>query len=244
MLGKATGGDTVRRIVLIAALLLPAGCSSLDSIPLSDVPIPEAAPRVAETPAAPIPETAPRIAETPAPIPEAAPRIAAEPPAPMPPRARPQSPNASAAVPSAFAAVEPAASGSAPPAFQEPAGGGPSSVKNAGHAIAAAVDTLLSPLPVMAFANEVHGNALIGDGALYRPGLVERRDVVGESTIKPQTPPPSVEVPTIELTPVSFSDATLSRVEVPPLNARTFIWVMIGFAALLGLFLSARRTSD
>ncbi len=227
---EPTGGDTVRRILLMVAVLLPAGCSSLDSIPLSDVPIPEAAPR-----------------------------IAAEVPAPMPPPSRPQ-PDKSSSVPSAPAPVEATASLAAPPLYESaaveratesgsttvaaPAGSG---VKNAGEAIVSAVDTLLSPMPVMAFAEEASGSALAGDGALYRSGLVERREV-GRSagTIEPEAKPQPVEVttPALDPTPVSFGEVTLSQFEIPSFDARTWIWVTIGFAALLGLFLSARQANN
>jgi hypothetical protein len=123
-----------------------------------------------------------------------------------------------------------------------------SAVKEAGHAIVAAVDTLLSPMPVMAFAEEAAGDALMSDGAIYRSGLVERRDVGGTvRTMDPEARPqpgaakqPAAEVP---VTPASFGEVTLSRIEIPQFNARTFLWVMIGFAALLGIVLSARQIS-
>jgi hypothetical protein len=220
-------GETVRRILLMVAVLLPAGCSSLDSIPLSDVPIPEAAPR-----------------------------MAAEAPLPMPPPVRPQ-PDESSAVPSE--PVDAAASVAAAPLFEEPvpppatdsssiptpppAG---AAAKNTGEAIVSAVDTLLSPMPVMAFAEEASGGALTGDGALYRSGLVERRDVVGgEETLVPEArPETAAPAAKLDLTPASIDEVVLSRIEIPSLNAQTWIWVTIGFAALLGLFISARQASD
>jgi hypothetical protein len=93
-----------------------------------------------------------------------------------------------------------------------------------------------------ALAEEATGSALVGDGAVYRSGLVERWDVFGgEKIAAPHQP--AVDSETV-VTPVSITEATISRMEVPSIGSRTWIWVMIGFAALLGLFLSARQTSD
>jgi hypothetical protein len=221
-------GETVRRIVLMAAVLLPAGCSSLDSIPLSDVPIPEAAPR-----------------------------MAAETPAPAPPPARPQLPDktSSSDTPVAPAPVATAATGPVPPPLfeeplkepakePEPAGStaqAASDVKGAGEAIASAVDTLLAPRSAMAFTEEAAGSGASGEETLYRSGLVERRDVLGgEGTLAPARKPQ----PAAAIAPVSFSQVTISRIEIPSFNARTWIWVTIGFAALIGLFISARQISN
>jgi hypothetical protein len=99
----------------------------------------------------------------------------------------------------------------------------------------------------MAFAEEASGSALTGDGALYRSGLVERRDVgrsTGTNEIEARPRPATATTPALDSTPVSLGEVTLSRIEIPSFNARTWIWVMIGFAALLGLFLSARQISD
>lgn len=210
----------MRRIVCLAVLLLPAGCASLDSIPLSDVPIPEAAPRLASEPA----------------------------PVPQPPPVRPQSlPHASTIDPSPpVATVAPVTSVAVAAPVEDPAiPATRSNVRSAGEAIFAAVDTLLSPMPVMAFANETQGSALAGDGTVYRSGLVERRDVGSAKAMEPEDGEPvPTDLPAIDLTPASFDDVTLSRIEIPRFNLMTLIWAMIGFAALLGLFISARQIRD
>jgi hypothetical protein len=93
----------------------------------------------------------------------------------------------------------------------------------------------------MAFTEEAAGSALSGGGTLYRSGLVERRDVLGgEGTLEPARKPQ----PAAAIAPVSFSQVTISRIEIPSFNARTWIWVTIGFAALIGLFISARQISN
>jgi len=244
---KPRVGDTVRRILLWAAVvLLPAGCSSLDNIPLSDVPIPEAAPL----------------------------RVAAEAHLPNPPPPRPDHPETSvsaaaarsvpsAAVPAPDGAREAAVAERVPgPPLLDQAPAQPAPAQTAsldsstpkprpgtrtvdlGEAVPVPPATALPPSHVMAFADEVDGTALAGDGTLYRSGLVERRNVVGgDGTIEPAKKPEPAPHPAarVDATPVSLNQITVSRIGIPEFNARTLIWVTIGFAALIGLFLSARQ---
>jgi hypothetical protein len=114
-----------------------------------------------------------------------------------------------------------------------------------GEASPTPVETALAPAPVMAFSDDTPGSALSGEGTLYRSGLVERRDVVGgEGTLEPARKAPPAAEASVPRVPLPISEATLSRIEIPQLNMRTFIWVTIGFAALIGLFLSARQIAD
>lgn len=116
-----------------------------------------------------------------------------------------------------------------------------------GEAVPTPAGTTLAPAPVMAFSDDTPGSALSGNGTLYRSGLVERREVLGgEGTLEPvrKAPVPEAAASAPSVTPAPVSEATLSRIEIPQLNARTFIWLTIGFAALIGLFLSARQIAD
>lgn len=103
-----------------------------------------------------------------------------------------------------------------------------------------ALIAILLMSPVLASAEEAaQGSALVGDGTLYRSGLVERRAVGEAPAFREELF--DKEMPAVQLTPVSFSETTLSRFEVPQFGPRVLIWVMMAFAAMLGLVLSTRH---
>ena len=255
----ATVGGSVRRawhLQVLAACLLAAGCSSLDNIPLSDVPIPQPAPsRLASVSDADArnasctacSETANRAAES-RETPFVAEAVAQAEPSNAPPSPAPPLFETAAADDVTRASPE-----TAPAPTETAVASLPDHVLALEPAPAAPAAELPEPIEAVADFPEA------APEASYKAGLIERRgssetsacsrdvfsleacaaaDALAEPALEP---PPAAQTADVDFQPASFNGATVARVEISGLDVRTMLWVLIGLAALIGLFVSARQ---